>query len=146
FKPRLNATIRGMSEPLDYEGEKFEAPPVHKGAMLAIFLIVLSDLMGFGVIIPSLPFYAREYAASDFQVGLLFSVYSVCQLIATPILGLASDRFGRRPVLVLSQIGSVLGYLLLTYATAHHWNTVAMGLVLVYVARAIDGISGGNIS
>jgi DHA1 family tetracycline resistance protein-like MFS transporter len=135
-----------MSEPLDYEAEKFEPPPAPKGAMLAIFLIVLSDLMGFGVIIPLLPFYARQYAASDFQVGLLFSVYSICQLIATPLLGLASDRFGRRPVLILSQIGSVLGYLLLTYATAHHWNTVAMGLVMVYIARAIDGISGGNIS
>src|SRR5436305_10220650 len=91
------------------------APPAHlapRGAMLAIFLIVLADLMGFGVVIPLLPFYARAYAASDFQVGLLFSIFSLCQMVGTPVLGLMSDRFGRRPVLLLSQIGSVLGYLL----------------------------------
>jgi DHA1 family tetracycline resistance protein-like MFS transporter len=114
--------------------------------MLAIFLIVLADLMGFGVIIPLLPFYARKYAASDFQVGLLFTIFSLCQMLATPVLGLMSDRFGRRPVLLLSQIGSVLGYLLLTYATYRQWNNVALGLMLVYASRAIDGLSGGNIA
>src|SRR6476659_7062446 len=96
-----------------------QQPP--KGALRIIFLIVLADLLGFGVIIPLLPFYARKYAASDFQVGLLFSVFSACQLIATPILGLMSDRFGRRPVLVLSQIGSVIGYVLLGCATWGDW-------------------------
>ena len=63
-----------MSEPapLDYASAELREPPT--GALLAIFLIVLADLLGFGVIIPLLPFYARMYAASDFQVGLLFSV------------------------------------------------------------------------
>src|SRR3954469_10677732 len=120
--------------------------PAPRGAMLAIFLIVLADLMGFGVIIPLLPFYARKYHASDFQVGLLFTIFSLCQMIATPVLGLMSDRFGRRPVLLLSQVGSVLGYLLLTYATYRQWNNVALGLILVYASRAIDGLSGGNIA
>jgi DHA1 family tetracycline resistance protein-like MFS transporter len=64
--------------------QKQQEPP--KGALLIIFMIVLADLMGFGLIIPQLPFYARQYAASDFQVGLLFSAYSACQLIATPVL------------------------------------------------------------
>src|SRR3954465_10830345 len=124
------------------------APPAGppRGAMLAIFLIVLADLMGFGVIIPLLPFYARQYHASDFQVGLLFTIFSLCQMLATPVLGLMSDRFGSRPVLLLSQIGSVLGYLLLTYATYRQWNNVALGLILVYASRAIDGLSGGNIA
>src|SRR5438552_1666161 len=103
-----------MSEPPELDDvpvlEYGQAPP--RGAMLAIFLIVLADLLGFGVIIPLLPFYARKYAASDLQVGLLFAVYSGCQLIASPILGLVSDRFGRRPVLLFSQIGSVAGFLL----------------------------------
>src|SRR5437870_1287962 len=112
-------------------------PP--KGAMAAIFLIVLSDLIGFGLIIPALPFYARQYAASDFQVGLLFSVYSLCQLIAAPILGLMSDRWGRRPILIFSQIGSVAGYLVLAYATAGNWLHPTMGLMLVYASRVIDG-------
>src|SRR5215207_7484239 len=87
------------------------APP--KGALSIIFMIIFADLVGFGLIIPLLPFYARQYAASDFQVGLLFAIYSGCQLVASPVLGLMSDRYGRRPVLILSQIGSVIGFLLL---------------------------------
>ncbi|HEV2292609.1 MAG TPA: MFS transporter [Tepidisphaeraceae bacterium] len=124
--------------------EADSTPP--KGALLIIFMIVFADLMGFGLIIPLLPFYARQYAASDFQVGLLFAVYSGCQLIASPVLGLMSDRFGRRPVLILSQIGSVLGFLLLAFATHATWLAPALGLILVYISRVIDGISGGNIS
>src|SRR5205814_4519576 len=108
--------------------------------IFAIFLIVLSDLLGFGVIIPLLPFYALKYHASAFQVGLMFSIYSACQLIASPILGLMSDRFGRRPVLLLSQIGSVIGYMLLGYATAREWHNLALALTLVFISRAIDGI------
>src|SRR5947207_2613876 len=132
-----------MSEPLDYESRPFEPPPPPKGAMLAIFLIVLSDLMGFGLIIPSLPFYARQFHASDLQVGLIFSIYSLCQLVAAPILGLTSDRVGRRPVLIFSQCGSVAGYLVLALATARQWVNPLTGLLLVYASRTIDGISGG---
>jgi DHA1 family tetracycline resistance protein-like MFS transporter len=121
-------------------------PTPPRGAISIIFLIVLMDLFGFGVIIPLLPFYAKQYAASDLQVGLLFSIYSACQLIATPILGMMSDRFGRRPILVFSQLGSVAGYLLLGITTYSHWSNPTLGLALVYVSRVIDGISGGNIS
>ena len=136
--------------PVDSPAQLDDAPltpqPPPKGALRIIFLIVLADLFGFGVIIPLLPFYARKYSASDLQVGLLFSVFSVCQLVATPILGLMSDRFGRRPVLVLSQIGSVIGYILLGCATYGNWAGPTLGLILVYISRVIDGISGGNIS
>ena len=134
-----------MTEP-DIAADEAVAPPPPRGALLTIFLIVLADLLGFGVIIPLLPFYAKMYAASDFQVGLLFSVYSICQLIAAPILGLISDRFGRRPVLIASQVGSVIGFILLGYATHPGWVAPSLGLVLVYISRVIDGISGGNIS
>jgi MFS transporter, DHA1 family, tetracycline resistance protein len=139
------------SFPMTESGALEYAPPEAdpqppKGAISIIFLIVLMDLFGFGVIIPLLPFYAKEYAASDFQVGLLFSIYSACQLVAAPILGLLSDRFGRRPVLVFSQLGSVAGYLLLGFATHSTWSNPAIGLGLVYLSRIIDGISGGNIS
>src|SRR5438094_10141058 len=120
--------------------------PAPKGALKIIFLIVLSDLLGFSVIIPLLPFWARKYHASDFQVGLLFSVYSICQLIGSPILGLISDRFGRRPVLIASQIGSVAGFVLLGVATCGNWAGPTLGLILVYLSRVIDGLSGGNIS
>jgi MFS transporter, DHA1 family, tetracycline resistance protein len=82
-------------------------PP--KGALSTIFLIVFADLMGFGIIIPLLPLYAAQYQASALDIGLLFSVYSACQFIASPILGALSDRYGRRPVLIFSQLGSSLG-------------------------------------
>src|SRR6185437_9844572 len=114
-----------------------EQPP--KGALGVIFLIVLCDLLGFSVIIPLLPFWALKFHASDLEIGLLFSVYSACQLIATPLLGLISDRFGRRPVLIFSQIGSVLGFLLLGFATYGNWAGPTLGLILVYVSRVIDG-------
>src|SRR5688572_12916688 len=99
-----------MSEPAHLDDKPIEASAPPKGALRAIFLIVLADLLGFSIIIPLLPFWARKYNASDFQVGLLFSVYSICQLIGSPILGLISDRFGRRPVLIGSQLGSVAGF------------------------------------
>jgi DHA1 family tetracycline resistance protein-like MFS transporter len=120
-----------------------QPPP---GALRAIFLIVLADLLGFSIIIPLLPFWARKYNASPFQIGLLFSVYSVCMLIGSPILGLISDRFGRRPVLIASQIGSMAGFILLGIATTGDWAGPTLGLTLVYLSRVIDGLSGGNIS
>ncbi len=122
-----------------------QPPEPPRGAMTAIFLIVLSDLFGFGLIIPALPFYARAYHASDLQVGFIFALFSLFQLIATPLLGLASDRFGRRPILLGSQIGSVVGYLVLALAMSRHWSPL-VGLGLIYLSRVIDGISGGNIS
>ena len=121
-----------------------DGPP--KNALRAIFLIVLADLLGFSVIIPLLPFWALKYHASAFQVGLLFSVYSVCQLIGSPLLGLMSDRYGRRPVLIASQIGSVAGFILLGVASSGNWASPTLGLTLVYLSRVIDGLSGGNIS
>src|SRR5215213_9332191 len=86
-----------------------------KGALRTIFLIVLADLLGFSVIIPLLPFWARKYHASDLQIGLLFAIYSICQLVGSPVLGIISDRIGRRPVLIASQVGSVIGFLLLGF-------------------------------
>jgi DHA1 family tetracycline resistance protein-like MFS transporter len=133
--------------PLEYatppEPAPFEPPP---GALAAIFLIVLSDFLGFGLIIPALPFYVRKFATTDLQIGLIAATFSLCQLVATPILGAASDRFGRRPILLLSQIGSVIGYVLLAIAVGFHWGNPLHGLILLYVARSIDGFSGGNVS
>jgi DHA1 family tetracycline resistance protein-like MFS transporter len=120
------------------------SPPPH--ALRIIFIIVLMDLLGFGLIIPLMPIYARQFNASPLQVTLLFAIYSACQFIASPILGAASDRYGRRPVLILSQFGSALGYLLLGLVTQHHWVNPNVGLALVYLSRVIDGFTAGNIS
>lgn len=121
-----------------------DQPP--KGALGVIFLIVLIDLMGFGIIIPLLPFYVPHYRENPLKVTLLFSVYSICQFIGAPVLGMLSDRFGRRPVLVLSQVGSAVGYVLLGIATMWKDSNPAMMLGLVYASRVIDGFTGGNIS
>ena len=126
------------------EAEPVAEPP--KGALSTIFLIVFTDLMGFGIIIPLLPLFAAQYHASPLDIGLLFSVYSACQFVASPILGAISDRFGRRPVLIFSQLGSSLGYLLLGLVMNLHWVHPGYALLLIYLSRLIDGTSGGNIS
>lgn len=132
-------------EPLEYESPRPELEPP-KGSLAIIFLIVFMDLFGFGIIIPLLPFYVHDPDANPLKVTLLFSVYSICQFIGAPILGVISDRFGRKPVLVISQLGSAFGYALLGAATAYHWNNLGMTMFLVYLSRVIDGFTGGNIS
>src|SRR5947207_601694 len=134
-----------MSEPLNNESQPAPAAEPPKGALGAIFLIVFVDLLGFGIIIPLLPRYVPHFTENPLKVTMLFAVFSVFQFIGAPILGLCSDRYGRRPVLIVSQFGSALGYLLLGLAT--QWRfTPAMTLALVYVSRIIDGFTGGNIS
>jgi multidrug resistance protein len=106
-------------------------------ALRVIFGIVALDLIGFGILIPQLGVYGVKYGASPFLAGLLVSVYSLMQLIFAPVLGRLSDRYGRRPVLLVSLAGSALGYLLFAFAQS---------LPLLFLARIIDGASGGNIS
>ena len=133
-----------MSESTIQETPAPAEPP--KGALGIIFLIVLIDLMGFGIIIPLLPFYVRDPAYNPMKVTLLFSIYSICQFIGAPILGAISDRKGRKPVLAFSQLGSAVGYILLGLATQVQWQWGGMLLFLVYLSRIIDGFTGGNIS
>ena len=105
--------------------------------LLIIFLTIFVNLVGFGIIIPLLPFYAETFGASPLVIGLLFAVFSLCQLIAAPVLGDLSDRYGRRPVLMFSLAGTVLSFVMLALA-----HTVWM----LFAARIVDGLSGGNIS
>ena len=81
-------------------------------ALMTIFLIVLTDLIGFGMILPLLPFYAKTFNATDWQIGLLFGSFSLFQFIFTPIWGRLSDRIGRRPVLIASLAVSAIMYAL----------------------------------
>jgi DHA1 family tetracycline resistance protein-like MFS transporter len=122
-----------------------QTPPPRR-ALGIVFLIVFMDLLGFGVIIPQLPFFATEYEASALGVTILFSIYSACQFVAAPVLGAMSDRWGRRPILIASQVGSVLGYVLLGLVPLIDWGSAAVALGMIYLSRVIDGLSGGNIS
>src|SRR5437660_111967 len=111
------------SQPLNHESPEIASEPP-KGALAIIFFIVVIDLMGFGIIIPLLTFYVKEWQQHPFRVTMLFSIYSICQFIGAPILGALSDRVGRRPVLALSQFGSAVGYVLLGIATQFQWQGV----------------------
>lgn len=108
-----------------------------RSPLVIIFITVFIDLVGFGIVIPVLPLYAQKYGASEFVVGLLLAIYSVMQFIFAPILGKLSDRVGRRPVLFFSLIGTAIGFLIMGMAGA---------LWVLFLARIIDGITGGNIS
>src|SRR3989442_14847990 len=105
--------------------------------LLIIFLTIFVNLIGFGIIIPLLPFYAQTFGASPVVIGLLFAIFSLCQLIAAPALGDLSDRWGRRPVLIFSLLGTVVSFVML--ALAH-------SLAMLFAARIVDGLSGGNIT
>lgn len=105
--------------------------------LIIILVTVFIDLIGFGMVIPILPFYAEVFGATPFEIGLLFSIYSWMQFFFSPILGRLSDRYGRRPILLISLAGSAVGYLIMGIA-----GTLAM----VFLGRIIGGITGGNIS
>ncbi|MBF5044936.1 MFS transporter [Aggregicoccus sp. 17bor-14] len=107
------------------------------GSLGVIFSIVALDLIGFGLLIPQLGVYAVKFGASPLSAALLLSVYSLMQLLFAPWLGRLSDRYGRRPVLLVSLAGSLAGYVL--FAFAH-------SLPLLFVSRVVDGVSGANIA
>jgi DHA1 family tetracycline resistance protein-like MFS transporter len=105
--------------------------------LVIIFLTVLVNLIGFGIIIPLLPFYAQTFGASPLTIGMLFASFSIAQLVASPVLGHWSDSWGRRPVLILSLLGTVASFVMLA---------VAHSLAMLFAARIVDGLSGGNIT
>ena len=128
-----------------------------------VFVIVFIDLLGFGLILPLLPYYADNFGASATVVGLLTASYAAAQFIGAPVLGRLSDRHGRRPVLLVSIFGTAAGFLLLGLAVPVGTFlagllpgsfvgqdsvavTNAMILAILFVSRILDGITGGNIS
>ena len=112
---------------------------MNRSPLVVILTTVFIDLVGFGIVIPVLPFYAEgtKFNATPRMVGLLFASYSVMQLIFSPILGGLSDKYGRRPVLLVSIIGTGIGFLIIGFAET---------LPMLFLGRILDGITGGNIS
>jgi MFS family permease len=108
-----------------------------KTALWTVFLVVLVDLMGFGIVLPLLPFYAAQFDAGPVVIGLLYSVYSFAQLIFSPLWGGWSDRIGRRPIMLMSTLGSTLSYVLFAFSPS---------LALLFLSRLLAGVMGGNIS
>lgn len=116
------------------KSEKFFTTP-----LAIIFVTVFIDLIGFGMVIPILPFYAEHspFNATPFEIGLLFSIYSWMQFFFSPVLGRLSDKYGRRPILFVSLLGSAIGYSVIGFAGT---------LSFVFLGRIISGITGANIS
>jgi MFS transporter, DHA1 family, tetracycline resistance protein len=112
--------------------EKFFTKP-----LLIIFITIFIDLLGFGMVIPLLPFYAQDFQATPLEIGLLVSSYSWMQFFFSPIFGSLSDKYGRRPILFFSIIGSGIGYLMIGLAGS---------LMMVFAGRILGGITGANLS
>jgi multidrug resistance protein len=108
-----------------------------KAPLVILFLTVFLDLLGFGMVLPLLPYYAKAFGAGPFAIGALLSIYSIMQLIFSPIWGRLSDRVGRRPLLLMSLVGSSVGLVLFGLA-----NT----LWLLFASRAFSGITAATIS
>lgn len=106
-------------------------------SLLPVFLIVLVDVFGMTLVIPLLAIYAETFSATPLQATLLVSVYAACQLVSGPVIGHLSDRTGRKTMLIVSQIGTFIGFLVM--ARAHT-------LWMLYVARILDGATAGNLS
>jgi len=108
-----------------------------RSPLLPIFLTVFVDVLGLTLMLPLLPFYAEHFGASPFMVGALAASFAVCQLVSGPFLGRLSDRVGRKPVLLVSQMGTFAGFLVLGFA--HN-------LWMLFLGRIIDGLTAGNLS
>ena len=110
-----------------------------RSPLIVIFITIFIDMVGFGIVIPVLPLYATGsiFHATNLQLGMLVGVYSFLQLICSPLFGKISDRIGRKPVLLVSVLGTAIGFLVMGAAGS---------LWMLFLARIIDGASGGNIS
>jgi len=114
-----------------------DTPVAQRVSLLPVFLIVLVDVFGMTLVIPLLAIYAETLRATPLQATLLVSVYAACQLVSGPLIGQMSDRTGRKPMLILSQIGTFIGFLVMARARS---------LWMLYLARALDGATAGNLS
>jgi len=104
---------------------------------ITLYLVVATELIGFGLIVPILPQIAYQYNQGRFMMGALLAAYSLAQFIAAPFLGALSDRIGRKPVLVVSKLGSLVAYVVLALSHSY-W--------MIFISRILDGFTGGNIS
>lgn len=101
-----------------------------------IALVAIVNSLGYAIVIPVLYSYSVKFGLSDFQNGLLFALFSICQFAATPLIGRLSDKYGRRPLLVISLIGTAVSFFMTAFAP---------NVFFLFLARALDGITAGNI-
>jgi MFS transporter, DHA1 family, tetracycline resistance protein len=114
--------------------------------LLPILGVTFIDIVGFSMLIPMLPYFVTHFGASAFVVGLLMATFSFCQLASAPIWGYVSDRIGRKTVLIVSQIGATIGWAMLGLAPPIAGALSIAPIAVVFFARVLEGVSGGNIS
>src|SRR5258706_642007 len=111
--------------------------PASRSRIGVIFFTVLIDLIGFGIVLPILPFYAQRFGAAGLGYGAVIGVFSLMQFVATPLLGKLSNRIGRRPLLLTTMSVNAVGYTLFAFAGSY-W--------VLFLSRVVSGFAGGNIS
>jgi len=104
--------------------------------LLVVSIIAVVNALGYGITIPLIYSYSQRFGLNDFQNGLLFSVFSLAQFAATPIIGRMSDKYGRKPLLLISLIGTAVSFVMMAFASS---------AFMLFVARALDGLTAGNI-
>jgi DHA1 family tetracycline resistance protein-like MFS transporter len=123
--------------------------------LINIFLVVFVDMMGFGLILPLLPYYAETFGATPLLIGFLVASFAAGSLVGAPLMGRLSDRYGRRPILLLSVAGTFTGYVLLGFAQpigsilANAFGSPDVNMFIIgilFLSRMIDGLTGGNIT
>jgi DHA1 family tetracycline resistance protein-like MFS transporter len=114
--------------------------------LLPILGVTFIDIVGFSMLIPMLPYFVTHFGASPYVVGLLVATFSFCQFVSAPLWGSVSDRIGRKRVLIISQIGATIGWAMLGLAPNIAAALSLAPIAVVFVARALEGVSGGNIS
>lgn len=131
-------------------GDANPLPPqaASTGSLLVIFLTVMIDLLGFGLVLPLLPLYARQYATDEhgLTIGLLMASFSAMQFLGSPLWGRLSDRIGRRPVLLIGLGGSAIFYSVFAVATTPGLMSAQTSLLLIFLSRIGAGLSGATIS
>ena len=115
-----------------------------KPSMLVVFLTVFIDLIGFGIVVPLVPMYSRHYGAGGWEIGIIIASFSAMQFVFSPIWGKLSDRYGRRPILLISTAGAACSYVIFAIGSGFADHSVALGTLLV--SRLFAGACGGNIT
>src|SRR5512134_409126 len=117
---------------------------MRKPSLLIVWLTVFIDLIGFGIVVPLVPVFAKRFDASSYTIGLVLASFSLLQFVFAPIWGRLSDRIGRRPVMLVSTAGATLSYVIFALGSGQSDPTRA--LIILGLARAFAGAFGGNIT
>src|SRR5215475_10387450 len=126
------------------EGQSLSRTLMRKPSVLVVFLTVFIDLIGFGIVVPLVPLYSRHFGAQGLVIGAIIASFSAMQFIFSPIWGRWSDRYGRRPILLLSTAGAACSYVLFALSSGLENHTAAIWLMTL--SRAFAGLCGGNIT